>query len=261
MDFGLQGKVILITGGSAGIGRAAAIAFAEAGSNVAICARDQQAMDDVVSDIGNRTESMSIEADVSSAEEMKKVVARIIDRWGRLDFVFANAGINGVWAPVDEITPAEWDKTISTNLTGTFLTLHYSIPHLKRHGGAVVITSSVNGTRMFSNSGATAYACTKAAQVAMAKMLACELAEHRIRVNVICPGAIETEIEGSTEKRDLEHFEERVEFKEGAIPLTHGKPGTAMEVAELVRFLCSNQAQHITGTEIWIDGAQSLIQG
>ena len=91
-------------------------------------------------------------------------------------------------------------------------------------------------------------------------MVALELAKHRIRVNVICPGAIETNIDQSTEQRDLEEIREPVEFPEGSIPLTDGKPGSAEQVAQLVLFLACDASNHITGTEIWIDGAESLIQ-
>jgi NAD(P)-dependent dehydrogenase (short-subunit alcohol dehydrogenase family) len=159
------------------------------------------------------------------------------------------------------LKPEEWDKTLEVNLKGTFLTGKYAVPYLKQHGGSVIITSSVNGTRMFSNTGATAYACSKAAQVAFAKMVALELAKHRIRVNVICPGAIETSIDESTEQRNVEREKEPVEYPEGQIPLTDGQSGSSEQVAELVYFLASDASGHISGTEIWIDGAQSLLQG
>ena len=178
-----------------------------------------------------------------------------------MDIVFANAGINGVWASLEELEPEEWDKTININLTGTFLTVKYAVPYLKRQGGSVIITSSVNGTRIFSNTGATAYSCTKAAQVAFTKMVALELAQDRIRVNVICPGAIDTNIDENTERRDLEEITEPVEFPEGKIPLTDGKPGTSQQVAQLVLFLASEASSHITGTEVWIDGGESLLKG
>ncbi|MBD3562025.1 SDR family oxidoreductase, partial [Planktothrix sp. FACHB-1355] len=126
---------------------------------------------------------------------------------------------------------------------------------------SVIITSSVNGTRMFSNTGATAYSCSKAAQVAFTKMVALELAEHGVRVNVICPGAIETNIDENTQRRNLDKVKEPVEFPEGEIPLTDGDPGTSEQVAQLVLFLASDASSHISGTEIWIDGAQSLLQG
>ena len=92
-------------------------------------------------------------------------------------------------------------------------------------------------------------------------MVALELAKHRIRVNVICPGAITTSIDDSTEKREVERAKEPVEFPEGNIPLTDGQPGTADDCARLVRFLASDASRHITGTPVWIDGAQSLLQG
>jgi NAD(P)-dependent dehydrogenase (short-subunit alcohol dehydrogenase family) len=166
-----------------------------------------------------------------------------------------------VWAPIDELAPEEWDETLKINLKGTFLTVKYAAPALKKQGGSVIITSSVNGTRMFSNTGATAYACSKAAQVAFTKMVALELAKHKIRVNVICPGAIETSINENTDARHLERAREPVEFPKGQIPLTRGEPGTAEQVAELVLFLASSASSHISGTEVWIDGTQSLLQG
>jgi NAD(P)-dependent dehydrogenase (short-subunit alcohol dehydrogenase family) len=192
---------------------------------------------------------------------MEAAIGTIAERWGRLDIVFANAGINGVWAPIEELTADEWDATMAVNLRGTFLTVKYATPLLKRRGGSVIITSSVNGTRMFSNTGATAYACTKAAQVAFAKMLALELAPQQVRVNVICPGAIETSIDENTQKRDLAAVKTPVSFPEGTVPLTHGAPGRAEQVAQLVLFLASGASSHISGSEVWIDGAQSLLQG
>ena len=180
---------------------------------------------------------------------------------GRIDIVFANAGINGVWAPIEELEPEEWDRTLGINLKGTFLAVKYAVPYLKKQGGSVIVTSSVNGTRIFSNTGATAYSASKAAQVAFTKMVALEMAKHRIRVNVVCPGAIETNIEESTEKRNLEEAKEPVEFPEGEIPLTDGEPGKADQVAQLVLFLASDASNLISGTEIWIDGTQSLLKG
>jgi len=206
-------------------------------------------------------EALAITADISQPDEMQRAVEQTVQRWGRLDIVFANAGINGVWAPLEDLTVEDWNHTLSVNLTGTFLTVKYAVPYLKRQGGSVIVTSSVNGTRKFSNTGATAYSCTKAAQVAFTKMIALELAKHRVRVNVICPGAIETEIDENTQKENVEQEQEPVEFPEGAIPLTDGKPGTAEEVARLVLFLASDASSHITGTPVWIDGGETLLQG
>lgn len=258
-----SGQVALVTGAGSGIGKAVALRLAEEGCAVGVLthtAEDAEQIARQIADAGGR--ALPLVADVSVEDQVKAAVADLVRAYGRLDHVFANAGINGVWAPIDELGPDEWDRTINTNLRGTYLTLHYAVPHLKRAGaGAIVITASVNGTRIFSNAGATAYSCTKAAQVAMAKMLALELAKFRIRVNVICPGQIETNIEDSTTHRDPAVAGEPVEYPEGKIPLTDGEPGTSDEVADLVLFLLSDQARHISGTPVWIDGAESLLVG
>ena len=257
----LAGKVALVTGAGSGIGKAAAVRLAREGAKVGALSRTESEIRETVREIeAAGGEALALTADVSDAEAMKVAVARLTETYGRLDLVFANAGINGVWAPIDELQPEEWDRTINTNLRGTYLTLHYAVPHLKKAGaGAIVITSSINGTRTFTSAGATAYSSTKAAQVAMTQMLAIELAKHRIRVNVVCPGKIETEIEDSTHPRDTEEAEVPAEYPAGNIPLTGEEPGTSEEVAELVLFLLSDRARHISGTPVWIDGAQSLL--
>ncbi|HYP53827.1 MAG TPA: SDR family NAD(P)-dependent oxidoreductase [Pyrinomonadaceae bacterium] len=258
----LKERVALVTGAGSGIGKAAALLLAKEGARVAALGRTRKELAEVISEIKEQGgEAEAVVADVSLADEMQRAVKETVERWGRLDIVFANAGINGVWAPLEELKAEEWDETLNVNLRGTFLTVKYAVPHLKKRGGSVVITSSVNGTRMFSNTGATAYACSKAAQVAFAKMVALELAEHKVRVNVVCPGAIETNIDENTEKRDLEGVGAPVEFPAGKVPLTKGEPGTSEQVARLVLFLASDASDHISGTEIWIDGAQSLLQG
>jgi NAD(P)-dependent dehydrogenase (short-subunit alcohol dehydrogenase family) len=258
----LKDRVALVTGASSGIGAAAARRLAEEGACVALLARSSDELEKNIEQLeADGYEVMAIVADISQPDEVKQAVQKVVDKWNRLDIVFANAGINGVWTPLEELEPEDWDQTLDINLKGTYLTVKYAVPHLKQRGGSVVITSSVNGTRMFSNSGASAYATSKAGQVAFAKMVALELAKHRIRVNVICPGAIDTNIDKSTDRENLEKAQEPVEFPEGEIPLTDGKPGTSEQVADLVLFLASDMSSHITGTEVWIDGGQSLLQG
>ena len=259
----LEDKVALVTGAGSGIGKAAALRLAREGAGVGALSRTEEEVRRTAREIeAAGGKALALVADVSDAEAMRDAVAKLVQAFGRLDLVFANAGINGVWAPIDELTPEEWDRTIDVNLRGTFLTLHYAVPHLKKAGGgSIVITASVNGTRVFSNAGATAYSCTKAAQVALAKMVALELAKHRIRVNVVCPGRIETEIEDNTFARNVEAAKEPAEYPEGRIPLTDDRPGTSEDVAELVLFLASDRSRHITGTPVWIDGAESLLIG
>ena len=206
-------------------------------------------------------ESLPLLADISDEESMVAAFRKLSDSWQRLDIVVANAGVNGVWAPLEEIKLEEWDQTQAINVRGTFLTIRHALPQLKAQGGSIIVVASVNGTRIFSNTGATAYSCSKAAQVAMTKMLAVELGPSKVRVNVICPGAISTEIDDNTRQRDLEKVRIPVEYPKGRIPLTGETPGQSEDVAELVWFLASDHSRHISGSEIHIDGAESLLQG
>jgi NAD(P)-dependent dehydrogenase (short-subunit alcohol dehydrogenase family) len=257
----LHDRVALVTGGGEGIGRATALLFAREGAKVAVLGRHRDNLDPVVEQIAaEHGQAIPVLADISDPEQMQAAIQEIIDKWGRLDIVFANAGINGVWAPLEQLEPDEWDRTMSINLKGTFLTVKYAVPHLKKRGGSVIVTSSINGTRVFSNTGATAYSSTKAGQVAFTKMVALELAPWKVRVNVICPGAIETSIDDNTERRDLGKVQTPVEFPDTDKPLER-QPGSAEQVARLVLFLASDASDHITGTEMWIDGAESLIRG
>lgn len=257
----LTGKVALVTGAGSGIGKAAAVLLAQHGAKVAILSDTASEIEQTASEIQqNGGEALAIAANIARENEIQQAIQQAVESWGRLDIVFANAGINGVWAPIDELSLQDWSNTINTNLTGSFLTIKYATPHLKKQGGSIIITSSVNGTRVFSNTGATAYSVTKAGQIAMMKMLAVELAQHNIRVNAVCPGRTETEISENTQQRDLDKVKFPVQFPKGQIPLG-GKPATSEQVAQLVLFLASDTAGHITGTEVWIDGGSSLVVG
>lgn len=258
----LHGKVCLVTGAGSGIGKAAARLLAEKGVRIGALGHKDEEIQQIAEEITQAGgEVLPLIADISQAGAMETAYQRLLSKWNRLDIVFANAGINGVWASIEELAPDEWDHTLAVNLRGTFLTLKYAVPYMKESGGSMIITSSVNGTRIFSNSGASAYSSSKAGQVALAKMLAIELAKYRIRVNVICPGWIDTNIEDNTHQRNLEEIQEPIEFPEGEIPLTDGKAGSPEQVAQLVLFLASDASSLITGTEIWIDGGESLLRG
>jgi len=258
----LENKVAFITGGASGIGLGTAKRFAQEGARVALAdlAEQQEEGEKAVREIETSGgKALFIACDMSDARAVQAAVERTAQEYGALDIVFANAGINGVWAPLDELTPEEWDKTLSTNLRGTFLTLHFAVPHLKpRGGGSIIITSSVNGNRTFSMPGASAYSTSKAGQVALMKMAALELGRHNIRVNAVCPGAIETNINQRTTQRDTEKIGIKVEMPLGS-PAVHGGQGEPIDVADTCLFLASDLSRHVSGVEIYVDGGASLL--
>lgn len=256
----LQDKVALVTGAGSGIGRASALALARGGANVCLLDLNDNRTEEVekeIREMGHASEFYDV--DVSDPERVRKAIESAAGRFGRIDVVFANAGINGTLAPIEDLTPEAWDETLSTNLKGTFLTFKYAVPYMKKTGGSIIVTASVNGSRKFSGFGMSAYSASKAGQVAFAKMAALELARYKIRVNVICPGAIETNIGENTERtKEVDKIRIPVEYPEGDQPLEHG-PGRPEQVADLVFFLASERSSHISGTEIFIDGAETLL--
>ncbi|HMQ32690.1 MAG TPA: SDR family NAD(P)-dependent oxidoreductase [Chloroflexaceae bacterium] len=257
----LDGKVALITGAASGIGAGTARRFAQEGAAVALADVQQEEGDGLRDELlaaGGRATYLA--CDVSDPASVEAAVGAAVREYGRLDIVFANAGINGVWAPIDELRPDEWDRTQAINLKGTYLTIHFAVPHLRRAGGgSIIITSSVNGTRTFSNPGAHAYSASKAGQVALMKMVALELGRDKIRCNAICPGMIHTSIEGSTEQRDTEEIGIEVELPRGNPAVDEGV-GDVFEVADACLFLASDLGRHVSGVEIYVDGGASLLR-
>ncbi|MEK3785614.1 SDR family oxidoreductase [Paenibacillus sp. FSL K6-1230] len=259
----LQRKVAVVTGGGSGIGQAAAIRFAQEGARVVMLDRTPEHAEKtkgIIERAGG--EALVMKCDISRTDMIQDSMDQAASQMGGLDIIFANAGINGSMAPIETMDIEDWDQTMNINLRGTFATVKYAIPHLRaRGGGSIIITSSINGNRTFSNIGFSAYASTKAGQVAFMKMAALELAQYKIRVNAICPGAIETDIDDNTyPSDDLEEVQITVDFPEGDHPLEDA-PGTSEQVAHLVSFLASDESSHVTGTEIYIDGAESLLRG
>jgi NAD(P)-dependent dehydrogenase (short-subunit alcohol dehydrogenase family) len=256
----LDGKVAFITGAASGIGKGTALRFAAEGARVGLADMMDEEGQKVRAEIERKGgRAIYVDCDVSNPEQVRRAVDRTAEQFGRLDVVFANAGINGVWTPIEELKPEEWDKTLDTNLKSTFLTVKYAIPHLRRAGGgSIVITSSINGNRKFSNPGATAYSTSKAGQVAFMKMAALELSRYEIRVNAVCPGAIHTNIDERTQKRDTEKVEIKVELPEGKPGVNEGQ-GEPIDVADTVLFLASDMSRHVSGVELYVDGGSSLM--
>jgi NAD(P)-dependent dehydrogenase (short-subunit alcohol dehydrogenase family) len=257
-----SGKIALVTGGGSGVGEATAKALAAWGARIAVLDTRQDRAEAVAAAIiASGGDAFALVADIADEAQMRAAMARLIELAGRLDIIIANAGINGMWAPIDDLTPAEWDKTVTVNLRGTYLTLHLAVPYLKQAGGgAIVLISSINGTRTFSTAGATAYSATKAAQAALSNQLALELGKHRIRVNAVCPGSTKTNLGENTSMRTRAEATFPVTFPEGDLPLTGGKPAMPEDIADAVRFLVSDAARHVTGTWLYVDGGQSLIR-
>jgi NAD(P)-dependent dehydrogenase (short-subunit alcohol dehydrogenase family) len=258
----LDGKAAFITGGASGIGKGTALRFAQEGAMVCIADMQQEEGETARAEIeaaGDGREALFVVCDVSDPEAVKNAVDRAAEKFGRLDVVFANAGINGVWTPIEELLPNEWRKTIETNLTGTYLTVHYAVPHLKAAGGgSVLITSSVNGNRTFSSAGASAYSTSKAGLVAFMKMAALEWGRYQIRVNAVCPGAIPTNIGKGMEARHTDAIPMGVELPQDN-PALNGGVGTADQVADVCLFLASDLSRHVSGVELYVDGGASLL--
>lgn len=257
----LSGRVALITGAASGIGEATARRFAEEGARVAIADLNQGEGERVQREIEQGGgEALFLHCDVSESQPVEQAVRAMVEHWGRLDVVFANAGIGGVWAPLEDLQPEEWDQTIQTNLRSVYLTLHYALPHLRTSGsGSVIITSSISGNRTFAQPGAIAYSTSKAAQVAFMKMAALELARYNIRVNAVCPGTIRTNIGQHLHQRNLKEVEISIEMPQGS-PTLHGGQGFPSDVAEVCLFLASDRSGHVSGVELYVDGAESLLR-
>ena len=255
----LANRVAFVTGAASGIGAAVARRFAQEGARVAIAdVQDDDGArqrDDILAAGG---QAMYVRCDVTNPDGVKKAIDQTVARFGRLNIVVANAGINGVWAPIDELQPDEWNHTLSTNLTGTYLTVHFAVPHLKQAGGgSIIVVSSVNGNRVFTSAGASAYSTSKAGQVAFAKMIALELGRHNIRCNAICPGSVPTNIGERTEQRDTDKIGIQIEMPKGSPAVDQGK-GEPVEIADACLFLASDMARHVSGIEMYVDGGDSL---
>ncbi|WP_138493876.1 SDR family oxidoreductase [Paenibacillus pinistramenti] len=256
------GKTAIVTGAGSGIGKATAIQLAKEGAKVALFDLNNQRIKSTENEINKIFSGVSraFDVDVSDEARVEEAVKQAAEYFGGIDILFANAGINGSWGPIEDMKLEDWERTLRINLNGTFLSVKHSIPYMKKRGaGSIIITSSINGLDRFAGWGASAYSTTKAGQVAFAKMAALELAKFKIRVNVISPGAIATNIDETTEfSEDLKEIVIPVEYPEGSQPLADG-PGQPEDVAELVCFLASDESRHITGARVRIDGAEALL--
>ncbi|MGX7025031.1 SDR family oxidoreductase [Vagococcus hydrophili] len=256
----LKGKKAIITGSGSGIGRETAIKFANEGADVGLLDINPESLLQISKELTQiGVENYYETTDVSKEQELLNAIQTLAEKLGGVDILVVNAGINGTWAPIETLSNSDWNRTIQTNLTSTFISVKAVVPYMKEIGGKIVITSSINGNRIYNNFGASAYSTSKAGQVAFMKMAALEFARYNIRVNAVCPGAIDTAINASTiVTEETEEVAIKVEFPEGSRPLSDetGKPD---QVANVICFLSSDLSANVTGTEIYVDGAESLL--
>lgn len=244
------GKVALVTGGGSGMGRAAALTFAREGARVAVADVDVSSGEETVRLIAEaRGESFFVSCDVSRNADVEALVARTLERYGRLDYAFNNAGINEEHGPLADCSEVQWDRILAVNLKGIFLCMKHEIPAMLRGGGgAIVNNASIVGLSGSRNH--PAYVASKHGVIGLTRAAARDYSAAGIRVNAVCPGAIHTpmyvRMEGNDPARDAEI----------AASLPIGRLGQPEDVAEAMLWLCSDAAGFITGHTLVVDGGE-----
>lgn len=241
----LKDKIALITGGSSGIGLATAKEYAEQGAVVIITGRNQEALDTAVSEIGNN--SYSVRSDVSNLEDLDHLYSVINEKHGKIDILFANAGIAEV-APIEAVSEGFFDRHFNINVKGLFFTVQKALP-LLNDGGSIILNASIVGTKGFGNF--SVYSSSKAAVRSFARTWATDLAPRGIRVNAISPGPIETPLYGKLGLPE-EQVQEMGAAMVSQVPMA--RFGQASEIAGAALFLASGDSSYITGVELPVDG-------
>ncbi len=248
MKEGLEGKVALVTGGSSGIGRAVALAFARQGAKVVVADVDAHGGEQTVQALTKSAgEAIFVKVDVSNAVEVESLISKTIETYGRLDCANNNAGIGGDAGSTANCTEENWDRTININLKGVWLCMKYEILQMMRQGGGTIVnTSSLAG--LVGAKDYPAYVASKHAVVGLTKAAALDHADANIRVNAICPGHVMTPLLERIAGSDPQFEAERI----ARCPL--GRMGTPEEIAEAVVWLCSDAASFVTGHAMSVDG-------
>jgi len=258
MDF--VGKVALVTGGGNGIGRAASVGFAVRGAKVVVVDRDSAAAEATAGIIRQKSgESLAVTADVTRAEDVRTYVKAAVDRFGRIDCFFNNAGIEGRVTPTAEYDEAVFDAVIGVNVKGVFLSLRHVLPQMiLQKSGAIVNTASVAG--LVGTPGMPAYVASKHAVIGLTKTAAGEVARQGIRVNAVCPGPVDTRMIHALEEQLSPGNAASIGERYQAAQPT-GRYTTAEEIANMVLFLCSDLASNTTGGQFVVDGGRTATGG
>lgn len=246
----MMGKVALVTGGSTGIGRAAALAFASKGAHVVVVAdKSVEGGESTVRDIKKLGgDGKFVKSDVSKPSEVASMVDVAVETYGRLDFAFNNAGIEAVQKPIHEYPEDIWNNVLNVNLTGVWLCMKYEIRQmLKNGGGALVNNASVLGISGYPNG--SPYVAAKHGVVGITKSVALEYATKGIRINAVCPGFIETDL---VKRSGMKENDELYDMVKSLHPMN--RLGTPEEVAKATLWLCSDDASFITGHALFVDG-------
>ena len=242
----LEGKVAVITGGSSGIGLATAQRFVDEGANVYITGRRQSELDAAVKQIGKNNVT-GVQGDVSNLEDLDRLYNTVKDQKGRLDILFANAGI-GEFAPLGEISEEHFDKIFGINVKGLLFSVQKALP-LFQDGGSIILTASVGGSK--GNPASSVYSASKAAVRSFARTWTVDLKHRKIRVNAISPGPIDTPIFTGEEK--VEELKRLI----NTVPM--GRKGSPDEIAKAALFLASDDSSYVTGIELFVDGGRAQI--
>jgi NAD(P)-dependent dehydrogenase (short-subunit alcohol dehydrogenase family) len=244
----LEDKVGLVSGGTSGIGRDTAVLFAKAGAKVVVAGRrEPEGLETIELVRAAGGDGLFVKTDVSKAPEVDALVQKVVEKFGRLDVAFNNAGIEGVWAPIIRQSEEDWDRTIEINLKGVWLCLKYEIRQMLKQGrgGAIVNMASIIG--LVGSAGVAAYSASKHGVIGLTKTAALETAKSGIRVNAVCPGFTETPMADRTLRAPAVR-----EYVLSCHPI--GRFGKPSEIAEAVVWMCSDRASFMTGQSLVLDG-------
>ena len=244
----LSGKVAIVTGGSRGIGKATAKLFAQEGANVVITAKDQTRLQNSAKELS----VIGIAGDIRKNQDVENVIKKTLEKFGKIDILVNNAGIFPQVKPLHEISEEEWNNVIDTNLTGQFRFTKATIPYMMKNGGCIINVSSDAGLKSFENFEADAYSASKAALILLTKAWAIEYAKHKIRVNCVCPGVVETDM---TEPFLRTEADRAITIADHPI----GRIGSPDDVAHAILYLALEDSSWVTGTVLPIEGGAALL--